>query len=400
MNPMIDAKGAEIETSGRERLREIIRSEVAKANPIDDSRRPLELIVETSVRLSEKDDGSVEVIDDHGRLRSGLTIQDVLDELRARHPTLFKPQLPRAAAPPRPGITVVDAPVDAPLDAAAPPDAPPAASDAEARPLTRDWLRIGSGQPLTGGSPVDADEEEEPRRPITAVLQEQRRALGKLTEGTGARLGAAAGALSARLRMARGNVSHSLEGVQAEVFRDRSSRLSAGHALGAVAGVLALALIAYFVYSIARLPFGSGLTDPSRTAQAPVAEPAETGAVSAGSTSTASLTAPAEANPLHGIPEVLDTATLWLQGKIVHLYGVEWVRGGGDPDEFTRYLRGREVACDPVGSADAYRCKVDGKDLSEVVLFNGGGRTTSDAPPELRAAEDKARTAKIGVWSK
>jgi endonuclease YncB( thermonuclease family) len=76
------------------------------------------------------------------------------------------------------------------------------------------------------------------------------------------------------------------------------------------------------------------------------------------------------------------------------------VRGGGDPEEFTRYLRGREVTCDPVENVDAYRCKVDGKDLSEVVLFNGGGRTTPNAPPDLRAAEEKAKTAKLGVWSK
>jgi endonuclease YncB( thermonuclease family) len=34
------------------------------------------------------------------------------------------------------------------------------------------------------------------------------------------------------------------------------------------------------------------------------------------------------------------------------------------------------------------------------VLFNGGGRATEDATPELKAAADKAREAKIGVWSK
>jgi endonuclease YncB( thermonuclease family) len=76
------------------------------------------------------------------------------------------------------------------------------------------------------------------------------------------------------------------------------------------------------------------------------------------------------------------------------------VRGAGDPDDFTRYLNGREVSCDPVEKVDAYRCTVDGHDLSEVVLFNGGAKSTPNAPPELRAAEEKARVAKIGVWSR
>jgi len=188
--------------------------------------------------------------------------------------------------------------------------------------------------------------------------------------------------------------------VQAEIFRDRSPRLSRGHVIGAVAGVLALAVVGAFVYAIASLPFGHVLTSQTRTAAAQSTEPIDTGSVSANSTETAS-TAPAAPNgPLKGVPEVLDTATLWLQGKIVHLFGVEWVRGGGDPEEFTRYLRGREVTCDPVETIDAYRCKVDGRDLSEVVLFNGGGKTTPNAPPELRAAEEKARSAKLGVWSK
>jgi len=190
--------------------------------------------------------------------------------------------------------------------------------------------------------------------------------------------------------------------VQTGIFRDRSPGLSRGHVIGAVAGALALALVAYFVYAIASLPFGNGLGGRNRVAAAPppASEPADTGSVSAGSTATATAPPAVPNGPLKGVPEVLDTATLWLQGKIVHLYGVEWVRGGGDPEEFTRYLRGREVTCDPVENVDAYRCKTDGRDLSEVVLFNGGGKTTPNAPPEFRAAEEKARAAKLGVWSK
>jgi endonuclease YncB( thermonuclease family) len=100
------------------------------------------------------------------------------------------------------------------------------------------------------------------------------------------------------------------------------------------------------------------------------------------------------------VPDVIDTATLSLNGEVVRLFGVEWAPGAGKPEDLTQYLNGREVACDPAGSNDVYRCQVGGQDLSRVVLFNGGGRPTSDATPELKAAADKAREAKLGVWSK
>jgi endonuclease YncB( thermonuclease family) len=138
----------------------------------------------------------------------------------------------------------------------------------------------------------------------------------------------------------------------------------------------------------------------ANTAPATGPDSSGTGAVPLGPSPTAPSPDSVPRTPLRGVPEVLDTATLWLSGQIVHLYGVEWVRGAGDPDDFTRYLKGREVACDPVDKVDAYRCTVDGHDLSEVVLFNGGAKSTPSAPPELRAAEEKARIAKIGVWSR
>ena len=162
---------------------------------------------------------------------------------------------------------------------------------------------------------------------------------------------------------------------------------------------MALLLIAYFANSFVSLPPKSALTDRSQKAEAPASAPLETGTIKA-ATDTASPPTPAEPGPLRGVPQVVDTTTLRIQGKIVHLYGVEWVRGGGDPDEFTRYLRDREVVCDPVPATDAHRCKVEGKDLSTVVLFNGGGRTTPEAPAELHAAEERAKTSKRGVWSK
>src|SRR5215217_415679 len=96
---MSDVEAPRSDLSERERLREIIRAEVAKANPIDDARRPVELIVETSVRLADQNGGTVQVVDGQGQLRSGVTIADLLEELRSKHPTLFKAGSDEAAPP-------------------------------------------------------------------------------------------------------------------------------------------------------------------------------------------------------------------------------------------------------------------------------------------------------------
>lgn len=108
---------------------------------------------------------------------------------------------------------------------------------------------------------------------------------------------------------------------------------------------------------------------------------------------------PEPTNAIAGKAEVIDTATLRVGGKLVRLFGVEWVRGG-QPEELTRYLAGRPVTCQPVAGSPAYLCGVEGRDLSEVVLFNGGGRASSEATPDLVAAEDRARTERLGVWAR
>ena len=100
---------------------------------------------------------------------------------------------------------------------------------------------------------------------------------------------------------------------------------------------------------------------------------------------------------VRGVPVVLDTATLAIQGRVVRLYGVEGMRGQATGD-FKQYLGRREVACERA-SRDAYRCEVDDQDLSRVVLFNGGGRAAADATPELQAAEQHARAARLGIWN-
>jgi 1A family penicillin-binding protein len=99
-----------------------------------------------------------------------------------------------------------------------------------------------------------------------------------------------------------------------------------------------------------------------------------------------------------GTADVIDTATLAIRGKLFKLEGIV-----ADDDRralraLARFLRRREVICVSAPASERYRCNVDGQNLSEVILSNGGARATPDAPAELLAAEDEARSARVGIW--
>jgi membrane peptidoglycan carboxypeptidase len=100
---------------------------------------------------------------------------------------------------------------------------------------------------------------------------------------------------------------------------------------------------------------------------------------------------------LRGPAVVMDTATLRIGRQVVRLAGLVG-RGGGAAREMALYLAGREVVCEPAADAGYHRCRTGERDLSEVVLSNGGGRATTDADPALREAEAAARTAGRGIW--
>jgi membrane peptidoglycan carboxypeptidase len=104
------------------------------------------------------------------------------------------------------------------------------------------------------------------------------------------------------------------------------------------------------------------------------------------------------ASVIRGVPVVQNTGTLEIQGRVVRLFGVEGARGRAARD-LRRYLGRREVVCEPAGSGNDFRCRVDDQDLSRVVLFNGGGRATANATPELRALDQQARSTRVGIWS-
>jgi len=95
---------------------------------------------------------------------------------------------------------------------------------------------------------------------------------------------------------------------------------------------------------------------------------------------------------------VVDTGTLVLNGATVQLSGVEG-EAGPVVSDLARYIRGREIACQPVErGATQYRCKLGEYDLSEAVVLNGAGRAAANAPERLRDAEAQARSAGRGIW--
>ena len=92
--------------------------------------------------------------------------------------------------------------------------------------------------------------------------------------------------------------------------------------------------------------------------------------------------------------------TLQIQGRRLRLAGVEATGAGRSVRDFRNYLRGREVACEPVGAGDEYQCRVDNQDLSRVVLFNGGSRAAANASAEHRRMEELARSMRAGIWGR
>ncbi len=107
-----------------------------------------------------------------------------------------------------------------------------------------------------------------------------------------------------------------------------------------------------------------------------------------------------DASVMEGVPVIVDTATLLIRGRLVHLFGVS-----GENGEFARalarYIGGREVTCRPADATGSqYRCQIGQYDLAEAVLFNGGGRAAPEAPAELQNAEENARLAGRGLWER
>jgi penicillin-binding protein 1A len=112
----------------------------------------------------------------------------------------------------------------------------------------------------------------------------------------------------------------------------------------------------------------------------------------------ASLRRPAlTAEVVTGIPTVIDTATFQIEGGIVALDGVAGA-GGSYAQDLAAYIGEREITCRRTID-ERYRCTIDGWDLAEIVLLNGGGRATPRAAPDLLEAQRRARDEGRGVWA-
>lgn len=337
----------------REHMRAVIRREIEAFHPTDEARQPLELIVESSLRYSEKDGVlTVVALDETGSPRGAgeedaeTAVRAVLEDIRRTRPALFK------------------ATVDEPSES----EIAPAGDGREAQ--DRDWLDVGSSPAI---SETRQDERSFPLplnwRSIDAWFHRQAPRWTGAAARQGAKLGALGGRVPGLLRQARDTMGASTDPARRDRFWHRRPLV-----LGGLAALLALG-----TFAMLRMGGSSG-------------GPVETGAV----TASTGL----EAGSLRGVPEVIDTSTLSLDGRVLRLFGVEWAPGGGKPDDLIRYLSGREVTCEAVASTNTHRCQVEGKDLSTVVLYNGGGRATAEATTEMKAAAEHARQAHIGVWSR
>jgi endonuclease YncB( thermonuclease family) len=122
--------------------------------------------------------------------------------------------------------------------------------------------------------------------------------------------------------------------------------------------------------------------DISGAAQAPAPEPTR---------------AAAPADISGQVSEVPSTDTLVVVGQRVTLAGVRGVSEMAPPLQRWIAGTGNSVTCRPAGSH--YRCNTaDGSDVAQVVLQNGGGTATPDAPASYRSAEIQARMARRGIW--
>ena len=402
-----------LDSPGRLALRAAIRAEIARARPRPVSVRTLELLAEAAC-TPESDGAGPRVLDRQGNLRlrentsEPMTLADLVADLRARHPALF--------LPPEPEPT------------------PPAVEE------PRDSALLTGAYEMKAATARFVGTQSERARSLAERSSEQGRVLAQNAAGRFATLRA-----TLRGRLARppeapaDGTPAQASGVDpagawntgpgrfGETLRDgvdrlrdrlgfgggledegarRQRRLLVGAGIGTLAAVVAAGLV---------------LENPASESKRPAAPAAPRQEAPGGAPSGASQSAPATApdtvtpppetggdpepetplppNAVTGQAQVIDTATLKVGGKVVHLFGVEWVRGG-QADELARYIGSRTVTCQPAPGSATMNCLVDGRDLSEVVLFNGGGRASPEASPELVAAEDHARSERLGVWKR
>ena len=338
---------AEVQAA-RERIRERLQAEVDAQGALPESRRAAALIGESSIRFTGDGDTDFVVVGPGGQPRQSLedggsapfSLRDLAAELRRNYPALFSPYAPAASAPPAEPINT---------------------------PPPRDWLMLDPGTPTV--PPPEAE--------------------SKRTEADGL----SPPVLAPASREPETADPPGIAQLPAAAVPDMLPTLGFRPSYAIYGGVTFLVgmLLALILWGLWSEPSSVATSGPGANAGA------KPGPVSTAASPDADKAKPSGA--VVGVPEIVDTSTLRIDGRVVRLFGVEWERGAQAVD-LTRYIAGREVVCTPAVRSDRHRCQIGGRDLSEVVLYNGGGRTTAEATPELKAAEDKARTAGFGIWQK
>jgi endonuclease YncB( thermonuclease family) len=350
----------------RERLRDMIQAELAKRRPRESARASLELLAETSLVIEP---GSEEGAQAGKEVWSEDAVRRAVEEVHRSHPRLFLADEAAEAAP-----------NDQRADGTA----------ALAKP-ERDWLTLDAGDD-TSSRRAEAG----PGGVASAGVVR-----GVRLVSYGERVKELGSVLARRVREFRDRSANGGSAARAIAVRPERTTPPSRYVYAALAALLALSVLAW-LWPNSKPKLGPGERAVAERAREPrpPREPNETSSVSAQPAGASRTTPPPADEPpgmLRGVPEVIDTATIRLDGKVVRLFGVEWARGG-QPEDLAGYLRGREVECELASAPDRYRCQVGGHDLSRAVLFNGGGRATADASPELIAAEGHAKTARRGVW--
>ena len=402
------------------RIRALILAELDRRGARPVARRTLALIAEGFVEPADGVPG-YRIVDRTGAVRlrgeagTGvpLTLHDLVEELREQHAPLFVPPAPEPEPePPRDTIADVRAAGARFVETQSALARSLANSSAErsralasaASETVEGWRSRLAERLKVRPRPAAAGASLDPAEPAPNAAERLAEARARVGEGWRR----VAGGLQP------GQTATRLRDRVEDVLAAGSRRPVALMALGAVAGaalVAALSLSGRDAEETGR-PAQQIAEAPPQTAPAgspPAAgpAPAEEAAPDASTDMPPAETErPPEPEPprkggnaIVGVPEVIDTATLRVGGKVVRLFGVEWVRGG-QADELSKYLRKRTVTCQPAPGSSAHICTVEGRDLSEVVLFNGGGRASSEATPDLVAAEDHARTERLGVWKR
>ena len=338
--------------AARERIRQRLQAEVDAQGALPESRRAAALIGESSIRFTGDGDSDYVVVGPGGQPRHSLedgsapfSLRDLAAELRRNYPALFNPDAPPAAAAPS------TEPIEAP-------------------PQPRDWLMLGPGEASRPGEPAASAEADNarietdanaaaPSPPVVAPASRETETADR-------------GDVRTPLAETVPDILPTI-GVPAELRHlwrrhVRARRAACPDAVELVVGA----------EPRHRVRPASERRRDARTDRA---------APSGGDTAK-------PPGAISGVPEIVDTSTLRIDGRVVRLFGVEWERGA-QADDLTRYIAGREVVCTPAVRSDRHRCQIEGRDLSEVVLYNGGGRATSEATPELKTAEAKARDSRF-----